>query len=192
MHRKLFFHIFSRKVEQWHITPKIYPSRYDNLGKSFSKYESLIHEYLPPLGPILWRIAPNKSQSVYIPRDNIYDIWHVLAKAFPPECMQYFFKHIFPQNPGKRCSTPKITLRVCYDLGKSYSNYESHLWKFATARPKFIGAVRWRYKNKRKKKRGPWTLTFCFTTAVGMTNGNFLQTCIKNSLQQTKIIETLG
>ena len=40
--------------------------------------------------------------------------------------------------------------------------------------------------------RGPWALAICLTTAVGMTNGNFLQTCIKNSLLQTKTIEILG
>ena len=32
----------------------------------------------------------------------------------------------------------------------------------------------------------------CFTTAVGMTNADFLQTFIKNSLLQTKTIEILG
>ncbi len=32
----------------------------------------------------------------------------------------------------------------------------------------------------------------CLTTAVGMTSGNFLQTCIETSLLQTKIIEIVG
>ncbi len=36
--------------------------------------------------------------------------------------------------------------------------------------------------------RGPWTLAFCLTAAVDMT-GNFLQTCVKNSLLQTESIE---
>ncbi len=34
--------------------------------------------------------------------------------------------------------------------------------------------------------RGPRTLALCLTPAVGMTNGNFLQTCIKSSLLYTK------
>ncbi len=37
------------------------------------------------------RITPNKYQSVYIPRDNIHEIWHELAKDFWPECVRYFF-----------------------------------------------------------------------------------------------------
>ncbi len=36
--------------------------------------------------------------------------------------------------------------------------------------------------------RGPRTLALCLTAAARMT-GNFLQTCIKNSLLQTKSIE---
>ncbi len=41
------------------------------------------------------------------------------------------------------------------------------------------------------KTRGPWTLPICLTTALGMTNGNILQTCtcIKNTLMQSKTIE---
>ncbi len=35
--------------------------------------------------------------------------------------------------------------------------------------------------------KGSWTLTLCLTTAASMTVGNFLQTCIKNSLLPTKI-----
>ncbi len=40
---------------------------------------------------------------------------------------------------------------MCYDLGKSYSKYESHPWKFATARPKFGPAEEKKEKKIRKK-----------------------------------------
>ena len=36
------------------------------------------------------------------------------------------------------------------------------------------------------------TLALCLTPAVGMTNGNFLQTSIKNSLLYTKTVEILA
>ena len=42
------------------------------------------------------------------------------------------------------------------------------------------------------KIRRPWTLTLCLAIQVDMTNGNFLQTCIKNSLLQAKTVEILG
>ena len=43
---------------------------------------------------------------------------------------------------------------------------------------------------KTRKTRGPWTLAFCLTAAVGMTLANHvLQTCIKNSQLRTKSIE---
>ena len=42
-------------------------------------------------------------------------------------------------------------------------------------------------KQQKKKTRGPRTLELCLIPAVGMTNGNFLQTCIKNSLLNTML-----
>ena len=44
----------------------------------------------------------------------------------------------------------------------------------------------------RKRTKDPWTLALCFTTAVVIRNDNFIQTCIKNSLLQTKTIDILG
>ncbi len=44
------------------------------------------------------------------------------------------------------------------------------------------------YLSKITQTRGPRTLALCLTAAVRMT-GNFLQTCIKKSLLQTKSIE---
>ena len=48
-------------------------------------------------------------------------LWNrqALAKDFRPECVPYFFKKKILPNPVKIRSTPKITLRVCYDLRKS-------------------------------------------------------------------------
>ena len=57
-------------------------------------------------------ITPNKSQSVYIPRDNIHEIWQELCKDFWPECLRYFFKHFFPQNPQKSLYTKNHSGRV--------------------------------------------------------------------------------
>ncbi len=58
-------------------------------------------------------ITPSKSQSVYIPRDNIPEIWQELVKDFWPECVRYFFKNIFfSQNPPKSRSTPNHSKRV--------------------------------------------------------------------------------
>ena len=92
-------------------------------------------------------VTCNKSQSVPIPRDNINEIWEVLAKNFWPECVRYFFKLFFPQNPAKSRSTPKIAFSVCYDLGKSYSEYENHPWKFS------LLDQNWCRRNKKKKKK---------------------------------------
>ncbi len=68
--------------------------------------------------------------------------------------MQYFYNIFYSQNPAKSCSTPKITLSVCYDLGKSYSKYESHPWKFATADrdPNLCRRNKKKEKQIRKKK----------------------------------------
>ena len=50
-------------------------------------------------------------------------------------------------------------------------------------------------KKKKKEKKtqevhGP-QLALCFTTAVDMARGNFLQTCIKTSLLQIETIQIL-
>ncbi len=43
-----------------------------------------------------------------------------IGQEFWPECVRYFFKDFFSQNPPKSRSTPKITLSVCYELLELY------------------------------------------------------------------------
>ncbi len=51
-----------------------------------------------------------------------------------------FFKHFFSKSSEKSLYTKNHSQHVLYDLRKTYYKYESHPWKFATARPKFVQA----------------------------------------------------
>ncbi len=53
-------------------------------------------------------ITPNKSQSVYIPRDNIHEIWQELAKDFWPECVRFFFNIFFSEKSTEMLLYTKI------------------------------------------------------------------------------------
>ncbi len=48
---------------------------------------------------------------------------------------------------------PKIALSMCDNLGKSYSEYESHPRRFVTVRRNIVEASGRRNKKKKKKKK---------------------------------------
>ncbi len=81
---------------------------------------------------LLETITPNKvnkSHSVYIPRDIVFlkygRNWSRMFCLNMLNACGIFF-YIFPAKFTESRSTPKITLKMCYDQGKSYSKYESH------------------------------------------------------------------
>ncbi len=69
-------------------------------------------------------ITPNKSQRVYISRDNIHEISQVLAKHFQPECMRYYFNIFFTKSNKKSLYT-KITLSVLIVFVEAYSHIQT-------------------------------------------------------------------
>ncbi len=55
--RRILFLTYFIHKGTLHVTPKIYPSIYDNLGKSFSKYESHPRIFATSIDPIFWRLG---------------------------------------------------------------------------------------------------------------------------------------
>ncbi len=74
-------------------------------------------------------INANKSQVMTCTGQGFFDSMHAA----------FFSKHFFPQNQSIPPDTENRP-QVCYNLGKSYSTYESHPSKVVAARPKFSGS----------------------------------------------------